>query len=49
MDLTLREEYWKKFCMKLITVITHDNYCSQFYHRSCKLVQCTLYLLNNGA
>jgi hypothetical protein len=30
MDLTLREEYWITFCMKLITVISHDNYQS-FY------------------
>jgi hypothetical protein len=28
MDLTLREEYWIKFCMKLIAVISHDNYYS---------------------
>jgi hypothetical protein len=26
MDLTLREEYWIKFSMKLIAVISHDNY-----------------------
>jgi hypothetical protein len=26
MDLTLREEYWIKFCMKLIAVISPDNY-----------------------
>jgi hypothetical protein len=26
MDLTLREEYWKKICTKLIAVISHDNY-----------------------
>jgi hypothetical protein len=26
MDLILREQYWIKFCMKLITVILHDNY-----------------------
>jgi hypothetical protein len=31
MDLTLREEYWIKFCMKLIAVISHDNY----YRSSC--------------
>jgi hypothetical protein len=24
MDLTLREEYWIKFCTKLIAVISHD-------------------------
>jgi hypothetical protein len=29
MDLTLREEYWLKLCMKLIAVISHDNYYSQ--------------------
>jgi hypothetical protein len=30
MDLTLREGYLLKFCMKLTTVISHDNYYSQF-------------------
>jgi hypothetical protein len=40
MDLTLREGYWIKFCMKLITLISRDNYYSQFYRNSCKLVQC---------
>jgi hypothetical protein len=39
MDLTLREEYWIKFCMKLIAVIFPDNYYSQFYYASCELVQ----------
>jgi hypothetical protein len=38
MDITLREEYWIKFCMKLIAVISHNNYYSQFYHPSCELV-----------
>jgi hypothetical protein len=28
MELTLREGYWIKFCMKLITVIFPDNYYS---------------------
>jgi hypothetical protein len=26
--------------MTLIAVISHDNYYSQFYRPSCKLVQC---------
>jgi hypothetical protein len=39
MDLTLWEEYWTSFCMKLITVISHDNYYSQLYHPSYELVQ----------
>jgi hypothetical protein len=39
MDLTLRERYWIKFCMKLITVLCLNNYYSQFYHPSYKLVQ----------
>jgi hypothetical protein len=39
MDLTLRERYWIKFYMKLIGVMSHDNYYSQFYHPSCILVQ----------
>jgi hypothetical protein len=30
MDLTLREGYWIKFCMKLLTMICLDNYCSNF-------------------
>jgi hypothetical protein len=38
MDLTLKEEYWK-FYMKLITVVSHDNYYSRFYRPSCELVQ----------
>jgi hypothetical protein len=39
MDLTLTEGYWITFCMKLTAVISHDNYYSQFYRPSCKLVQ----------
>jgi hypothetical protein len=35
MDLTMREEYRIKFCMKLIAVISPNNYYSQFYHPSC--------------
>jgi hypothetical protein len=35
MNLTLREAYWIEFCMKLIKVVSHDNYYSQFYHLSC--------------
>jgi hypothetical protein len=27
------------FCMKLIAVISHDNYYSQFCHPFCELVQ----------
>jgi hypothetical protein len=38
MDLTLRKGYWIKFYMKLIAVISHDNYGSQFCRPSCKLV-----------
>jgi hypothetical protein len=38
MDLTLGKEYWIHFCMKLIGVISHDNYYSQFYHPSIELV-----------
>jgi hypothetical protein len=30
MDLTLREGYWITFCMKVIAVISHDNYYCQF-------------------
>jgi hypothetical protein len=25
-DLAFREEYWIKFCMKLVALISHDNY-----------------------
>jgi hypothetical protein len=39
MDLTVKEEYLIKYCMKLIAVISHDNYYSQFYHPSCEFVQ----------
>jgi hypothetical protein len=28
-----------KFCVKLIAVMSHDNYYSQFYHPFCELVQ----------
>jgi hypothetical protein len=38
MDLTVRKGYWIKVCMKLITMIPHDNYYSQFYDPFCKLV-----------
>jgi hypothetical protein len=38
MDLTLRELYWIKFCMKLIAVTSHDN-CAVFYHPFCRLVK----------
>jgi hypothetical protein len=41
MDLTLREEYLIEFCMRLIAVISHDNYYNQFCHPSCELVQIT--------
>jgi hypothetical protein len=30
MDLTLRVEYLIEFCMRLIAVISHDNYYNQF-------------------
>jgi hypothetical protein len=33
MNLTVKEGYLIKFCMKLITMISHDNYHSQFYHQ----------------
>jgi hypothetical protein len=36
MDLTLREGYKIKLCMKLIAVIFHDNYYNQFYGPSVK-------------
>jgi hypothetical protein len=32
MDIILREEYWIKFCIKLITVISHDIYYSNYKH-----------------
>jgi hypothetical protein len=35
----LREEYLIEFCMRLIAVISHDNYYNQFCHSSCELVQ----------
>jgi hypothetical protein len=38
MDLTLREGDWKEFCMKLIAVISQDNFYSQFYRPSVLLV-----------
>jgi hypothetical protein len=31
--------YSIKFCTKLLVVIPHNNYYSQFYHPSCELVQ----------
>jgi hypothetical protein len=39
MDLTVKKGYLIKFCMKLIAVISHDNYYIQFYPLSCELVQ----------
>jgi delta-aminolevulinic acid dehydratase/porphobilinogen synthase len=39
MDYILREGYWIKFCIKLITVISYDNYYSQFYPPFRKLVK----------
>jgi hypothetical protein len=39
MDLTLREEYWIKFYMKFIAMISNDNYYTQFYQRSFELAQ----------
>jgi hypothetical protein len=30
MDLTSREEYWIKLCMKLIAAISHENEYNQF-------------------
>jgi hypothetical protein len=35
MDLTFREGYWIKVCMKLIAAIFLDNYYLQFYRPSC--------------
>jgi hypothetical protein len=34
MDLTLQEGYWMQFCLKLITVVFHDDNYSQFYRPS---------------
>jgi hypothetical protein len=31
MELTLRVEYWIRFCMKLIAVISPDSYYSQCF------------------
>jgi hypothetical protein len=39
MGLALREEYSIPFVIKLIVVISPDNYYSQFYRPSCELVQ----------
>jgi hypothetical protein len=39
MDLTSEEEYWIKFCVTLLAVISHDNYYNQFYHPSRELFQ----------
>jgi hypothetical protein len=39
MDLTSKEEYWTQFCMKLIAVISPNNYYSQLYRPSCELVK----------
>jgi hypothetical protein len=39
MDLTSKEGYLIKFCMKLIAAISHDNYYSQFHPPFCELVQ----------
>jgi hypothetical protein len=39
MILTLREGYWIQFYMKFVTVVSHDNYYSQFYGPCFKLVQ----------
>jgi hypothetical protein len=39
MDLTVKEVYFIKLCMKLNAVISHDNYYSQFHHPFCELVQ----------
>jgi hypothetical protein len=38
-DVTLGEKYWKKLCKTLIALISHDDYCSQFYHPFSELVQ----------
>jgi len=38
-ELTLREEEWKKICTLLVTVIFLYNYYSQLYYPSCKQVQ----------
>jgi hypothetical protein len=39
MNLTLREGYLIKCCVKLITVISHNNYYSQFCHHFCERIQ----------
>jgi hypothetical protein len=31
MDLIVTEGYWIKFCVKLLAVIYHDTYNSQYY------------------
>jgi hypothetical protein len=38
MDINVRNGYWIKCCMKLISVISHDNEYSQFYRSSSELV-----------
>jgi hypothetical protein len=32
-------EYWKKICMKMIALISHNNYYSQFYLPSCEMLR----------
>jgi hypothetical protein len=38
-EAVLRGLYLIKFCMKLIAVISHDNYYSNVYYPFCELVQ----------
>jgi hypothetical protein len=38
-DITLRDWYGIEFCTNLISVISHDNYYSQFYHSDCGLAE----------
>jgi hypothetical protein len=37
-DLTSKEGYLIKFCMKLIAAISHDNYYSQIFHSFCEII-----------
>jgi hypothetical protein len=39
MDLIMKDGYLIKYRMKLIAVISHGKYYSQFYHLSCEIVQ----------
>jgi hypothetical protein len=49
MDLTLREEYWIKFCATLIAVISRDNYYSQFHRPFCELVHSSKFIIQESS